>query len=114
MGSIIQLRSIVTLQLLCSTRGLGKLMGDILDYELYQMGDPDNWPEHQPGDEGYIPYVYTLDQYYNLHEKVVAILAQSGLSEWEGKRLNYLLRAIERDKRNLKMGDTNERGSLRR
>lgn len=85
-----------------------------MDYEddpEYLLCDPDNWKEHFPWDKGYVPYVYTLDQYENVKAKLLTLLALSGVDEYEGKRAQYLLRAIERDRRNMKTGPGTEPGS---
>jgi hypothetical protein len=84
------------------------------DYENYdeddylEAVDPANWKEHFPGDDGYVPYVYSLDQADNVIAKCLAILNQSGLDYYTRTRTEYYLRAIKRDRRDMKMGHHNE------
>lgn len=70
--------------------------------------DPTQWKEHYPSDDGYVAYVYSIDQGFAMKERLLEYLAQN-LTPYERGKAEYLLRAVERDIRDLKMGYANER-----
>jgi hypothetical protein len=76
--------------------------------EYLRAVDPATWKEHIPGDDGYVPYCYSIDQCDNVIAKCMAILAQRGLDYYTRALHEYLLRAVQRDRRDLKMGHYNE------
>ena len=76
--------------------------------EYLQASDPATWKEHLPGDQGYVPYCFSTEQCDNVIAKCTAILSQRGLDNYTRARHEYLLRAVRRDRRDLKMGHNNE------
>ena len=77
------------------------------EYEF--RNDPAQWKEHYPWDDGYVPYVFSIDSGFQLKEKLIEYLSLGGLSYYEQERAKYLLRAVERDIRQMKIGHNNER-----
>ncbi len=70
--------------------------------------DPTQWKEHAPSDDAYVHYVESTDLGFRMKEKILAYLLRGDLSAFERERAKYLLRAIERDIRDLKIAYDNE------
>jgi hypothetical protein len=78
----------------------------LAEYEF--RNDPARWKEHHPSDDDYVPYVFSLDSGFQVKQKLVEYLSMGGLSYFERERAKYLLRAVERDIRQMKIGHNNE------
>jgi len=70
--------------------------------------DPTQWKEHFPYDNGYVPYCDSLDNCFQVKEKLLGFLSMVGISYFEREQAKYLLRAVERDLRQYKIGRDNE------
>ena len=85
-------------------------LDDLTDEEYYlYMSDPAHWKEHFPGDDNYIPYVFSLDSGFQVRDKLVAYLSQPNLDYQDRARHEHLLRALQCDIRDMKFGHDNER-----
>jgi hypothetical protein len=81
---------------------------DDCDDDGFDIDDPATWKEHFPGDPDYVPYVYSLEGYFNLKQKLVEYLSTRSLTYYEREAAEYKLRAVERDGRTLKISPENE------